>query len=145
MDLPKLHRDWYAWTLQSGPQPEFLKKRVAYYVMAADRWRYADKLEDATAQHTPCYLTSNGSANDLFSSGSSSARNPTTACHSATGRQIDSPTTRASCTAPKPAEAHADPSAITDQTLVFALSGRLLVYHSAPFAQDTERSPDFSN
>ena len=45
VDLPKLHLDWYAWTMQGGAKPEFLQKRVAYYVMGADQWRYADTLE----------------------------------------------------------------------------------------------------
>ena len=31
LDLNKLHTEWYAWTLQGGPKPEFLKQRVAYY------------------------------------------------------------------------------------------------------------------
>src|SRR5690606_36222007 len=33
VDLPKLHLDWYAWTMQQGAKPEFLQKNVAYYVM----------------------------------------------------------------------------------------------------------------
>src|SRR5687767_233216 len=45
LDLPKLHRDWYAWTMQGAPKPAFLSKRVAYYVAGAERWRYADSLE----------------------------------------------------------------------------------------------------
>ena len=40
VDLPKLHVDWYNWTMAGGPRPEFLKKAVAYYVMGAERWRY---------------------------------------------------------------------------------------------------------
>src|SRR6185436_109036 len=32
VDLPQLHLDWYAWTMQNGAKPKFLQKRVAYYV-----------------------------------------------------------------------------------------------------------------
>ena len=32
-----LHRQWYDWTLKNGPKPEFLKKRVAYYVVGTER------------------------------------------------------------------------------------------------------------
>src|SRR6266403_4728337 len=45
IDVPKLLHDWYAWTMQGAPMPEFLKKPVAYYVMGAERWRYSDTLE----------------------------------------------------------------------------------------------------
>ena len=37
LDLPKLHLEWYAWTMQGGSKPEFLRKPVAYYVMYADK------------------------------------------------------------------------------------------------------------
>jgi uncharacterized protein len=132
IDLPKLHRDWYAWTLEGGPKPEFLEKRVAYYVMAADRWQYADTLEDATAKHTPLHLASGGSANDMFLSGSLLPA----ISHGPPDQFTYDP--RDLHGAEVSAEAQADASSITDQTLVFALSGRLLVYHSAPFAEDTE-------
>ena len=33
--------------MQGGPKPQFLQKPVAYYVMGAERWRYADTLEAA--------------------------------------------------------------------------------------------------
>jgi len=45
LDLNKLHSEWYGWTMKGSPKPEFLKKRVAYYVMGADEWKYADSLE----------------------------------------------------------------------------------------------------
>ncbi len=58
VDLPQLHLDWYAWTMQGGPKPQFLQKAVAYYVMGAERWRYADTLEAVTAKSLPYYLDS---------------------------------------------------------------------------------------
>jgi len=44
IDLRRLHLEWYGWMMRSGPQPSFLKGRVAYYVMVADEWRYAENL-----------------------------------------------------------------------------------------------------
>lgn len=35
IDLNDLHRQWYDWTMKSGPKPEFLKDRVAYYLLAS--------------------------------------------------------------------------------------------------------------
>ena len=37
LDMNDLHRQWYDWTLKNGPKPEFLKKRVAYYVVGRER------------------------------------------------------------------------------------------------------------
>src|SRR5439155_22700537 len=31
VDLNDLHRQWYDWTMKSGPKPAFLKNQVAYY------------------------------------------------------------------------------------------------------------------
>ncbi len=71
VDLPKLHLDWYRYTMEGGPKPEFLQKPVAYYVSGAERWRYADSLEAITAESRPFFLDSVGdSAGDLFSAGS---------------------------------------------------------------------------
>ena len=38
LDLNRLHREWYDWTMKGGARPEFLKNRVAYYVAGADEW-----------------------------------------------------------------------------------------------------------
>jgi hypothetical protein len=48
VDLPKLHLDWYRFTMEGGSKPEFLQKQVAYYVSGAEHWRYADALEAIT-------------------------------------------------------------------------------------------------
>src|SRR5262249_2205876 len=55
LDMNDLHRQWYDWTLKSGPKPDFLKKRVAYYVTGADEWKYADSLEAVPAQPVKFY------------------------------------------------------------------------------------------
>src|SRR5438309_5977446 len=45
LDLNKLHKEWYDWTMKGSPKPEFLKRRVAYYAVGAEQWKYADSLE----------------------------------------------------------------------------------------------------
>jgi hypothetical protein len=51
--------------MQGGPKPQFLQKPVAYYVMGAERWRYADTLEGITSQSQPYFLDSNSNAADV--------------------------------------------------------------------------------
>jgi hypothetical protein len=71
VDLPQLHLDWYRYTMEGGPRPEFLKKAVAYYVTGAEKWRYADSLEAVTSKTVPFYLDSTGeAAHDLYTAGS---------------------------------------------------------------------------
>ncbi|MDQ6808095.1 MAG: CocE/NonD family hydrolase [Verrucomicrobiota bacterium] len=83
LDVNDLHRQWYDWTLKGGRQPEFLKKRVAYYVLAAGNtgangeWRYADTLEGTFAGSRTFFLGSkDGDANGVFRSGVLSEAQP---------------------------------------------------------------------
>ena len=69
VDLPKLHLEWYRWTMAGGPKPEFLKDAVAYYVMGAEEWRYAGSLEKVTAEMKPLLLNSSGNPTHILSSG----------------------------------------------------------------------------
>jgi uncharacterized protein len=135
VDLPKLHLDWYAWTMQGGARPEFLKKHVAYYVIQADKWRYADTLEDVTAESRAYYLDSTSNATDVLASGSLSVGAP----KGKPDHYLYNP--RELSTAGL--EATLDPSDLTAQTLIYAQRGKLLVYHSPPFEQDTEVSGFF--
>jgi len=135
LDIPKLHVDWYAWTMLGGAKPEFLKKRVAYYVMFADRWRYADSLEAVTAENRALLLSSNGGAHDLFGAGvlaSSGAGGPP-------DRYVYDPRD----VSLGAVEQVVDPNSYVDQRLLNARNGKQLVYHSAPFPQDTEVSGFF--
>jgi putative CocE/NonD family hydrolase len=69
LDLNKLHKEWYDWTMKGGPKPEFLKKRVAYYLVGAEEWKYADNLESVSNTTKTFYLSSSGAAGDVFHSG----------------------------------------------------------------------------
>ena len=137
VDVMQLHREWYAWRMQAGPKPEFLRKRVAYYVMGVERWRYADTLESVTARYQSYYLDSRCNANDVFSAGSLNETVGVGEADSYTYNPCDS-------TGPEvEAEARADGSSLVDQSVLLALRGRVLVYHSSPFFQDTEISGFF--
>ncbi len=135
VDLPKLHLEWYAWTMQAGSKPEFLTKHVAYYVISADKWCYADTLDAVTGEMRPLELESNGEANDVLASGSLVAGN----ANGKPDHYVYDP--RDVSTAAL--EASVDSSSLVDQTMVYALRGKQLVYHSAPFDKDTEVSGFF--
>jgi putative CocE/NonD family hydrolase len=136
LDLQALQCQWYEYTLRGGSKPAFLQKRVAYYVLGAERWRYADTLEEVTARTVALYLDSSGEANDVFRSGSLRAGRPGEGepeCYVHDPRDI----TLAEL------ESSIDPASCVDQRLVHASAGRHLVYHSEPFRQDTEVSGFF--
>jgi putative CocE/NonD family hydrolase len=135
VDLPKLHLDWYAWTMQGGRKPEFLQKRVAYYVMDADRWRYADSLEAVTAQSRPYFLDSNGAAADVLASGSLTSA----PAKGKPDRFVYDPRDLSIAEV----ERAVDPQSLTDQRTIYAQQGKVLVYHTPPFERDTEISGFF--
>jgi len=135
VDLPKLHLDWYAWTMQGGAKPEFLKKHVAYYVIQAEKWRYADTLEGVTAESRAYYLDSTSGADDVVASGSLGAATP----KGKPDHYVYDPHDLSTAAL----EATSDPSDLTDQSMVYAGRGKILVYHSPPFEQDTEVSGFF--
>jgi uncharacterized protein len=136
IDMRKLHCEWYAWTMQEGAKPEFLQKNVAYYVIGADKWRYADSLEAVTAREVPYYLSATENPTDVFSSGSLDIERPAV---SEPDHYVYDP----SDVSGAEFESTVDVHNLTNQQLVHARHGRQLVYHSAPFAADTEVSGFF--
>ena len=60
LDLGSVHTEWYDWVLKGKAKPAFLKNRVAYYLMGAEEWRYADALESVTASRQQYFLASPG-------------------------------------------------------------------------------------
>jgi putative CocE/NonD family hydrolase len=134
LDMNKLHVDWYDWTMKGGTRPEFLKKRVAYYVVGAEQWKYADNLEAISNAKKNLYLnSSNGDANDAFHSGDLSEEKPGTA---KPDRYTYDPMDV------RPAELEKDDikNNITDERYALNLFGNGVVYHSQPFTEDTEIS-----
>jgi putative CocE/NonD family hydrolase len=136
IDMPQLHRDWYAFTMEGGPRPEFLKDKVAYYVMVADKWRYAPNLEAVTARHKPLYLQSTENASSVFNAGQLGLQ-PAKA--SAPDHYVYDPR---DLSVPR-LEIQATQSHLTDQTMIVSDVGEKLIYHSAPFTEDTEVSGHF--
>jgi predicted acyl esterase len=57
IDINKLNKDWYDWTLKGGLRPEFLKNRVTYYLGGAEEWKYVSTLShDSASRGTAYYL-----------------------------------------------------------------------------------------
>ncbi len=134
LDMNKLHTDWYDWTLKSGPKPEFLKKRVAYFVMAADEWKYSDTLESISNSTRTLYLDSDsGHANDVTSSGRLGETQPK-------GVQPDRYVYDPLDEHPAELEKEDIKNSLTDQRYALNLYGDGVVYHSEPFVADTEIS-----
>jgi putative CocE/NonD family hydrolase len=134
VDMNKLHKDWYDWTMKSGAKPEFLKDMVAYYVVGngAEDWRYAASLDAVTAEARPLYLGSqDGRANELFASGALLAEKP---AGGKPDRYVYDPL---DVTSEKVDEIEV-PNMMTDQRWVLQQSGKYLVYHTAAFEKDVD-------
>lgn len=136
LDMNKLHKEWLDWTLKGGTKPDFLKKRVAYYVIGpgAENWKYADDLEAIASERRTLYLSSaSSSANDVFHSGDLVSQMPQ---QSRPDAYVYDPLD----IRPAELERQEIKSYLTDQSDVLNLFGNGLVYHSEPFAEATEIS-----
>jgi putative CocE/NonD family hydrolase len=133
LDLNKLHTEWYDWVMKNGKKPEFLKKRVAYYVVGAgaENWKYADSLESISNQKRTLYLGSNGHAESVFQSGALSEQ-------PAVGASADQWTYDPLDTRPGDAEPDDDAAVLTSQRVVMNTYGNGAVYHSQPFSEPSE-------
>ena len=132
LDLNNLHTEWYDWTMKNGKKPEFLKKRIAYYVVGegAENWKYADSLESISTEKRTLYFGSNGSAESIFQSGT--LREKSAASASADKWTYDPLDIR-------PGDAEVDEEGgLTSQSAVMNTYGNGAIYHSEPFAESTE-------
>jgi putative CocE/NonD family hydrolase len=136
LDIPRLHVEWYGWTMRGGRKPDFLKKPVAYYVTGAEKWRYADSLEAITAREDALYLGSDVNPTDVFHAGSLLPQAPA-------GDGEDHYVYDPRDVSGAALESTIDPDSLIDQQLVYEAHGRSLIYHTAPFPKDTEISGDF--
>lgn len=136
VDLRNLHAQWYAWTMQGASKPPFLQKNVAYYVMGAEKWRYADTLEAITARESPFYLHSQVNPTDVFGSGRLTANAPQAS-------EPDHYVYDSRDVSLAALESTVDPANRVDQRMTHAAIGKHLVYHSAPFEGPTEISGFF--
>jgi len=127
LDMNKLHKEWYDWILKDGEKPEFLKERVAYYVMGADEWKYATDLGSIANKKMRLYLnSSDGVANDVFHSGVMQEQLPGSA-------QPDQYVYDPLDLRPEEIEREEFKNYLTDQRYALNLYGNGLVYHSIPF------------
>ncbi len=134
VDLNKLHKEWYGWTLMTGPRPDFLKKRVAYYVLGAEKWRYVDNLDELADQHKRLFLNSSqAGACDVFHSGTLEDNPPA-------GSMPDEYVYDPLDIRPATVEMEEIKTPFTDQRYALNLFGAGLVYHSKPFEEATEIS-----
>lgn len=133
IDMDRLHRDWYHWTLRDGPPPSStLLRRVLYYVPPMDRWQYVDSLDAIGTRPRRLYLHSTGGqANDVFHSGTLSDQKPEpSAPDQFTYDPLD--------VRPAELEKEKNDQFLTDQRFALNLFGNGLVYHTAPFPCATE-------
>ena len=131
LDMNNLHKEWYDWTMKGGKKPAFLKKRVAYYVMGEEKWKYADSLEAIGSSPKKMYLCSSDGANDIFHSGTLEDHILESApCDIFTYDPLDK---RAGDLEHVQVQDY-----LTDQTYDLNLFGNGLVYHCVPFTRDTE-------
>ena len=132
LDMNALHKSWYDWTMKNGPKPDFLKDKVAFYVVGEEAWRYAPALDAVTARTETWYLDStDGHANDVFASGSLGKSKPGSG---KPDRYVYDPMDVSSAEW----ESVDVPNGLTDQRGLLNSSGKILVYHTAPFAADTD-------
>jgi putative CocE/NonD family hydrolase len=136
IDMNALNRDWYDWTMKGAKRPAFLKDKVAYYLLRGDdgEWRYAPSLEAITAGSETLYLASdNGHNRGIYESGALAPSAPRDAGQP--DRYVYDPrdTTFAAWDA-----AEDNAMTLTDQSGLLGATGKILVYHSAPLARDTE-------
>src|SRR6202035_4655572 len=135
IDMQTLLLGWLDFALHGAPPPAFLQKRVAYYVIGAEEWRYADSLESITGGTRNLYLASDGGpgggANDLFHSGRLAAEAPRGA---SADRYVYDPLDV------RPAELEREEveNPLTDARTVANLFGNGLVYHGEPLAAEIE-------
>jgi len=132
LDMNALHKAWYDWTMKGGAKPEFLKDKVAFYVVGEEAWRYAPTLEATTAKSEPWYLDSaGGRANDVFASGSLTKDKSR---GGAPDRYVYDPLD----TSPAQWETVDVPNGLTDQRGILNSAGKILVYHTPAFTADTD-------
>jgi putative CocE/NonD family hydrolase len=139
VDLNDLHRQWYDWTMNSGPKPQFLKNQVAYYLLAPGNtgangeWKYADNYANLIANPKALYLDSrNGDANGVFRSGFLTEKQPNQGADDYINDPLDTHRgEEVEGADPK------DKTAVVDQSFALCIGKDGLVYHSDPLPKET--------
>jgi putative CocE/NonD family hydrolase len=142
VDLDDLRTQWYQWHMKGGPRPEFLKKRVAYFVAGADEWKYSDDLESIASEERTYYLdSSTGRPTDIYHSGMLSPDAPSnTPTDQYTYDPLDTRLGDLESEEGKNLTHLFWGETPLEETFAVAIDGDGLVYHSASFKEDTEVS-----
>jgi uncharacterized protein len=124
IDVLRLHREWYDWTMKSGAKPAFMEKHVAYYVAGpkAECWKYADSLAAISSKSLTFYLDATGGAASIYHSGTLQPA----AANAIGGSFLSDPNDLSAAEDRPQGQPGSD------------LHGDGLIFHSAPFAEDTE-------
>ena len=133
LDMNALHKAWYDWTMKSGPKPEFLKNKVAFYVVGEEAWRYAPTLDAVTARARAVV--------SRFCRRPRERRVRIGQPRQPTSPAAASPTATSTIRSTRRLrewETVDVPNGLTDQRGMLNSSGKILVYHTAPFAADTD-------
>jgi putative CocE/NonD family hydrolase len=131
IDMQKLHADWYDSALGRGALPPLLHAGVAYFMLGADEWRYAQTLDSASSgKEMTLFLSEpSGTPRDVFRSGQLGLEP-----HAA-----EPPAGIVSDPHELPELAVARYAADEDLTSQFrAFQKRAITFHSDPLPQDTE-------
>jgi putative CocE/NonD family hydrolase len=104
--------------------------------MGAEQWRYADSLDAVTARTEPYYLDSTANATDVLRSGTLT---PNKQPRGAPDHYLYDPLDISTAAL----ESTVDPGNHADQRMVYARTGKELVYHTAAFDKPTEVSGFF--
>ncbi len=134
LDLPALIAGWLDSAFRGAPLPAFFQKKVAYYVLGAEEWRYAESLAAIPARTETLYLGSDGAADGLRHPGRLTAALPHAA---AADRYVYDPLD----IRPGATELAPPDNWITDTSAVRNLArfpGTGLIYEGKPFAKATE-------
>lgn len=131
IDMQKLHVDWYDFALGRGPIPPLLHDHVAYFMLGADEWRYANSLEAASSgkELTLFLADSSGTPRDLFHSGQLVLK----------ARDAEPPAIVVGDPHERPELDVANYASNEDLSSQFrAFQRRAITFHSDPLPQDTE-------
>jgi putative CocE/NonD family hydrolase len=138
IDLNDLHRQWYDWAMKSGSKPEFLKDRVAYYLLAAGNsgangeWKYAPDFDKLSANHHQLFLdASGGDGHGVFHSGLLSEKPPASGADEYVYDPLDLHRGEIE------GSLDLEKTAGIDQHLALNIGNDGLVYHSEPFLAET--------
>ncbi len=130
-DAFALDRDWYRWTLGDGERPDFIRDRVTYFVAGANAWKSAPSLDAVSDEERVLYLGADRPRHSMYRSGMLAAEPGGQAPFS---KYVYDPLDTS-----KAARGTAD-DYIVDQTEAVHTDGDGLIFHSAPFEEDTEIS-----